>query len=270
MKKLSKKKIAEIQAYLDRDPVDLTWDWREGLGAEDVTLILQGKTDEVIDEIYENSIEYVFECEKTALQNAADEFDLYKKGEDIDDILEEMYGLFSVPIEIDLHRLIRNTDAYINVRLPVEHTVYWEWYDEVRDELAWWGVNPIAMKSYFSIKDRWYPCPSRNSPKIDPGQMAEVWANSFYGGYWYALLDASTTLELALDGKLKGKMLLKKGARVMIHDYWNGASSTDALTLADIVVDTEWVYNDGKDHYGIQSCCGMVTDAWNGELVDVN
>jgi hypothetical protein len=149
--------------------------------------------------------------------------------------------------------------------LPVEHDAYWEDYDDVKDELEYFGVNPMDMKEFFP-NVRWYNCPTRKDPMISPEGLAEAWINCFYSGYWQAMLDAGQVLELAIDGKLEGNLILKAGANLIIHDYFNGASSINEQLLKDIEVDSDGIYNDGANRYGIQSCCRFVDSAWDGEL----
>ncbi|MFH1487171.1 MAG: hypothetical protein ABIH46_13950 [Chloroflexota bacterium] len=40
----------------------------------------------------------------------------------------------------------------------------------------------------------------------------------------------------------------------------------EAWTRKDVKIDPDHIINDGGDHYGIQSCCGLYRGAWNGEL----
>lgn len=263
---MNKKKIEEIQKYLDDHPVELFWDCRDGLSKEQVTLLLEGKVVEVQDGIWEDNIDYICDLEWDAIKWAA--YHVWPgldSSLDIDGLVSKLREYVNVTIDMDLERLVRNTSAYICVELPVEHDSYWRDYSDVRDELEFFGINPAELREFFPDV-RWYACQTRKNPILKTRDLVEAWVNCRYSGSWHAMLDAGEVLELAMKDKLHGKLRLKKGANIIIHDYWNGASSMNEPLLADIEVEAKEIYHDGASRYGIQSCCAFIDESWNGEL----
>jgi len=263
---MKKDVIEKIQEWLNNHPVDVFWDYREGFGKESVTKILAGDLDEVYDSFWEMNIDYIYDLEMQTLKEA---IDLFWPGlsdvADIDEVASELRDHVDVIIDMNFKDLARYTDAYICVELPVEHDSYWREYSDVRDELEYFGINPAELREFFTDV-RWYDCPTRTKPLLKTRVLVEAWVNCGYSGAWHAMLDARTTLELAVDRKLDGTLTLKAGANLIIHDYWNGASSMNEPLLVDIDVEAKEIFHDGASRYGIQSCCGFIDSAWNGEL----
>jgi hypothetical protein len=249
--------LVAAQRYLNMRPIDIFWDCREGFGEDSVTGLLNGERDEVEMELWDFNSDVICDEEWTALEYVIGEFELDCDPQDLRDILD-------VPVEMDLVRLARNTDAYITLDLPVEHDHYWREYEDVEEELEFFGINPADLREYYPEIE--WPDIQDRTPLIKVIGLVEGWVNCFYTGYWYVMMDAGETLEMIIKGELKESMVLKAGANIIIHDYVNGASSINTHTLADLQVDTRTLYNDGANRYGIQSCCGMGDDAWNGVL----
>jgi len=252
--------MVAAQMCADRDPIEPYWDSTYGFDGDEVSNLLydgeEGRL-RVLDELYENALEYIRESEWAALESIVDELDL-----DIDP--EELREYVYIPVEIDLLRMARNTTAYIALPLPPEHIAYWQDYDDVEEELEYFGINPADLAEYFP-EIEWPDIPGR-TPMLKVKDLVEGWINFNYGGYWYAMLDAEETLETVIKGELQPKMTLKKGACIILHCFANGASGMNEYTLADIEVETDEIFNDGVNHYGIQNTNGMVTEAWNGVL----
>jgi hypothetical protein len=59
---------------------------------------------------------------------------------------------------------------------------------------------------------------------------------------------------------------LAKDAPITIYNYFNGGGSTIHHTLRDFPIDPSKIYDDGHDRYGIQSCYGLIYEAWSGQL----
>jgi len=257
--------IVAVQNWLNTRPIEPYWDSTSGLSEKHITKLIEDGEEgrfEVEDELYEGAIEYIWELEQLLLQEAIEEFELETT---TDDLRHEVYPIVS----IDLERIARYTNAYLALRLPVEHYAP-QWtaaeYQDFMEELEWLGVNPTDIAKFFQTSGRWYDCPTRTDPLVKPKDLVDVWTNCFYVGNWYAMLKASDILDLVVRGELQERMTLKKGARLVIHDYLNGASSTDCNTLRDIEVETKYIFNDGENRYGIQSCCGYCDYAWESEL----
>lgn len=254
--------LCAAEIYMEENPVEINWDSYEGFSKDQVATLVGTKNGrEVVDEeLWEYNVDYIWEQEKYIHKQAIEELDLPFTWEELRD--EGVYPI----IGFDLERMARYTNAYLAIQLPPEHIYGWEDYEDVEDELEFFGINPADLAEYFPEIE--WPDIQGRTPLISVRGIVEGWVNFFYGGYWHVMLDAQETLRLLIRGELdlSAKMTLKKGANIILHDYWNGSSSINTQTLADIQVDTGELYNDGGNRYGIQACCGMVDEAWNGVL----
>ncbi len=254
--------LVAAELYVEQYSTEPYWDCSEGLNVEQVTSILEDGEEgryKVHDELYENSADWIWEIEKTTMQNAIEELNLDMSVEDLRD-----WGAYP-PVDIDIERMIRNTTAYIAMRLDVEHVMYWQDYEEVEDELEFFGINPAELNEWYPEVD-WPDIPERTTPLISAEEIVKSWANFYSAGYWYVMLDGKETLLTVYRGELREKMTLKDKATIIPHDYWNGCSGIDCITLRDTEVETEQIFNDGDSNYGIQRTNGLVDWAWNGVL----
>jgi hypothetical protein len=269
---MDKKTADRVQEFLKNHPVEIDWDYDSGLSEKQIELLLEGGDSvfEAEEEIWKDNDYWIWELERDAFRYALEELDLLPEDADGETVrkmrveLIDRHGVYAT-IDPGLERLARQTKAHLAASLSVEHNGYWEDYDDVRDELEFLGINPADLREHFP-EVRWYACPTRKDPLISVDALVDAWINCCYGGYWYVLLDASDVLKLAVQRKLDGKLVVKKGASIIIHDYWNGSSSVDVEILKDIVIDADDIFDDGNNRYGIQSTCGLWYGSWSGEV----
>lgn len=267
---MNKEEALEVQKFLDRYPAEVDWSYDAEFSEEQIEALLHKKDGrfEVEGDMWMDNDYYLCELEFYAYKYALEQLDLLPEDADDDTIckmrdeLNEDHGVY-VSIDFRLDKLARQTRAYFAVALPIEHDAYWEDYADVRDELEFFGIDPAELREWYP-NVRWYACPTRKNPLIKVKDLVDGWINCFYGGYWYVMLEAESVLELALKGELDGKLTVEKGANLIIHDYFNGASSMNAFTLREIEIDAKKIFDDGHDRYGIQSCCGFIDEAWSG------
>ena len=249
-------KTKKIQKWLDQNPFD-PFDGCNDLefSTDNISDILAGNGDQVIDNLIDYNLEWIWECEKCAITNAID--DLGLEVEDPHDL--EVFPQWS----IDPQRIAQNTSGYIGVKLEIEHDAYAREYEDVEIELEDLGINPHDYRS------EWSNIP-RSDPLVSIKSLEELWINcAGNSGPYVALLDCSDVLELALSGQLEGTLTLKKGAPVTIYNFWNGGGSVIVPTIRDITVQAKDIYNDGDLRYGIQSCYSLCSSEWDGILEPV-
>ncbi len=253
--------LEAAQKYVDQYPIEPYWDSYDGLCQEHVEMLLYGGEEgrmRVYDDLWEGAGEYTWAEGDAIMQEAIKDLDLGFDTETMRD-----YGIYP-PTNIDLVRMARHTRAYLTIRLPVEHIIHWEDYDDVAEELEFFGINPADMAVFWPQIE--WPNIEGRTPLLSPKSIAEGWINAFYPGYWYVMLNGADTLELVIKGELRDEMTLKKGACLILHDYVNGASSMNEYTIADFQVDTRELGDDNSMYTGIQRCCGFVDSTWNGVL----
>lgn len=248
------KQTEKAQEWLNHHPIEIEFD--DGLADDQVSMILEGKLDDLYLEISEFSDEYIIESAPYILGAAISELDL---GVTPDELWQEV----NVTHLINLDRMIGHTKAYIAVGLDIDHYTYSHDYDDLEGELELLGINPRE------VDPLWPDIPGRK-PLISAKSLLEVWHNATYEyGEWHALLDAQSTLELFShepEALKDSNLLLKAGANLTTHDHWNGSTSMIVPTINDWIIDPEKIYNDGMVRYGIQKTCGLVRQEWNGVL----
>ena len=293
----------EIEEYCNDNPLDLFWDYRDGLSEEQVDKLLNGEVWEVYDDIYEWNTDYIWELEETFVRdNIMPDFWHYFMGLpnvpyiDIDDLhdgqISELASQLElrqfVIVDINLKYMASNTFVNITLDLPVvdddyAHSPinYGMYYDDLEPTLDFFKVNPRSMLKYFNVDDpeAWPNIPDRNINKlVSPKQLAESWINMFYNGNYVAmlggyldLLDIAEVIRQKSETPDKRLMAtLAKGTRIICHDFMNGSSGTDFVLLKDLKVEVTGqnsLHRDGKHKYGVQDVCGYVGDVWDSPLV---
>jgi hypothetical protein len=252
---MDKEKIKEVQDWLDKHPIQIEYD--DGLSSEHIAMILEGEIDDVYLDLSEWNSNYIFESAEIVLKSVIEMFGL-------DITADELWEEVAVTHVVNIDYIIKHTVAHIAVNLHIDHYHDHD-YDYLSEELEQLGVNPKDMDP------SWPDIPSRD-PLISPEDLRKVWHNGTHDyGEWYALLDGRDTLMLyANHPKVvdDGSLILKAGATVTTHNYWQGSSSLLAQTLRDIKVFPSDVFHDGVIKYGIKRTYGnnISGNAWNGLL----
>lgn len=238
--------IKEAQEWLEKQVVKIDWGYDAQLSAENIQQLLAGKVEDVEEELWELNIGYIWEREREALREAAEEFEV-----DVDD-LDPVMG-----VDLDLKQLAGQTQRPFGVDLGIEHIHPYQDYNDVEAELEALGLNP------HDIDEDWPDCPGRD-PLITTKALWELWHNCCYSGDYIALLDSGEVLESLLEGKKPNT--LESGANLTIYNFWCGAGSMIEQTIRDVKVDPGEIYDDGKLKHGVQSCYGLGNSSWNGIL----
>ncbi len=222
----------EVQDWLDDNPIIV--EPSDGLTVEEAQALIDGDVTYLDDRNlslygYEG---YYIDYIDTAIQVVDPPYDVDEE-------------LLYPTIKLNVRSLIRNTRLHVTVK--IEETTVEE------------------MKRY--PQKYWY---------LFPDGVEGLANNAFYeSGTIVALIDAAPLLEkMALkwknwfDSEKRPLILtLQKGAEVTLHNYFQGSSSILAPTCEDIGVLADNLVVDDAHSYGVQACCGLAADAWNGELI---
>ncbi len=277
-KELLEMKQAAIEYIESCNPLEMYWDYRDEFSKENVSKILAGKLDEVIDELWEWNVDYVSEMEWSAAEEALKIAGIYKDETDEavwDELVCDVRD--HITIDMNLWRLFANTSAYVGIELDADIIVdsysYHLEYDDYRNALGLLYINPRKFSDAFDITPKFPNYPWRDGKeKCKPDDFIESICNTFYSGRLVIMMGYQLDLENFSKNMTKIKeegFTLKVGARVVPHDFINGASGVEFFTTGDIKIKPEMIYdiyNDGKCRYGIQACCGYIDSAWESVI----
>ncbi len=246
-----------------------------GLPDDVIDLYLDGKGDEAWEEIYEAMIDSLDDQRDYCIrQIAADYADA--AGMDEDELADELADRWEGWSNDWIGELVREQSVMIAVVLDLE----WEYqgwhlvrdlkddgYEGIDHVLEFFGISPHLVAEYYGLEDResWPELPDRE-PIVKPNDLFSSWNNTTNSGeyaiMWGTDLETAASIVEYIDGG--GSITLKKGSNIVIHDYFNGASSTLFSTTKDVTI-TKYLsrlINDGARKYGIQSCCGFTSGSW--------
>ncbi len=248
--------LSKAQDWLNKQEITLPWDYHPKLTAEQIQALLEGGNAwyQVLYDLEMHNFDYILQGQDYLLQEAAKIFEV-----DADNLHADHIG-----VDLNIRALIKQSRGYFTLPLGIEHEQmppgYEAEYDDYAGELCALDVNP------FEVDTAWPNIPERNNPLIDPNDVWDLWLNNCYSGEWVVLLDSSIVLNAAYHGVLDQYTILKAGANTTIHSYWEGSSSILTKTKRAIKVSPGDIIDDGNRKYGVQACCRLVADAWNGEL----
>ena len=269
-------RIAEkLSKYVEDNPQEIYIDYRDELSNEQVNEILEGKADEVRDQIeedaygWDNDYSYYWEqcTEDTGISK-----------EEIDKWLEED-GFYPSQVLTDSgwRQLIGNTSVYITATVWDAEWNFNNWayggpvnYSDVKESLKILGVNPLDFKNLrsggsMSGGDRlkgWFPDMPNREAKVN---VKDLWDNMIvlYDGVLnFCLGDLEEVMDvIAGDSK---NLTFKKGTNVVMYDFGNGAGITEVELTEDVTIPRKKVEfrNDNDSKYGIQACYGFMHGYW--------
>jgi hypothetical protein len=192
--------------------------------------------------------------------------------------LEEMNELLFD--DTNIKDLMRGTSAWGFTLRPNDVETWMQGWSGIRElediesicELL--NVSPHHLQELVACEGLFLPeIPERNGNEyIEPKQLYSVFAESIGGGQLVFLL--SLDLEAwVFDGDQQAAetrgVIVKAGTPVTIHDYCNGATSCgDGTLIKDLtLLPGSYVLDyDRQKKYGIQSCCGLTVEAWDGSI----
>jgi len=282
-------------------PLIVYRDYRDEMDEDGVKLICekgrQGYWDWQSD-FTDSNIEYVWEVENEAAKTLLKEFhDELREWVatvepeswphlphwmDAEWLRDELIEHEGFQVSFELHGYLNNHKGYLTLTLKgLEHD-YQGWrnmtdaeYEYVAPVLTAFKINPRKVALTYDLPLSQWPNYAKTRP--DEGELVKAedlftaWDNWPYGGNYFVMLDRSmlSTIANLPDMDDLPRLKLLKGARIIGHDYMNGASSLDFELKHDWLLPKAIVgdfYDDGQNRYGIQSCCGFVGSAWESEI----
>jgi hypothetical protein len=242
-------KIQQAIHDLEATEVTLTWDIDASLSPKHVSLLTNGKGDDLSELLHEAAAAFEWEVVLAHRKGIAEEHGVPSEA------LQDHYPI----VHHNFAQLIRNTDACIGVKLDIEHDALYQDYEDVEGELDELGINP----GFNTIAPDWPHTPNRTDPLIAERDLRRLWLDACYHGVYVALLDASQVLEILWKGKTPTHLLA--GSPVTIYDFLNGSGSTIVRTQRDVEIDASRIYHDDPLRYGILACYGRGMP-WEGRV----
>jgi hypothetical protein len=287
-------------------PLVIYRDYRDEMPPKGVELVCEKGRDgywEWQDDLYEDLCDHVWQVETDAAKQALDDFDDELKDwiisidpkQDRDDpelleqncitpswIRSQLIDYDGLNVEIESEGYLSNHNGYLALELKGLEHPYQGWrsmidgyYPDIAATLTAFKINPRKVALAYDLPLTGWPNYARTRP--DEGELVKAedlftsWDNWPYGGGYYVMLERSALSEIAKIPDMDDlpRLMIKKGGRIIGHDYLNGASALDFELQKDWLLPTGLVggfFDDGQNNYGIQSCCGYVLSAWESEL----
>jgi hypothetical protein len=247
--------------------VQVYWGRGESLSKDQVSALLDGEKDlfDLEVELLDLNLDYSWQLEKDATERVLSEHGRQEGYEEFHTQYPDTYPL----IDINLDQLLRNTRAYIGLRLDIELPRYELAPEDLQPTLDLLGVSAEELVQYIEIEDIEYAKEPETEQAVTTKDLAETLVNCYYSGVWVAMLGQADFRELLKNREkiIQEGITLEKGTNLIIHNFFHGASSTHVTLTRDLYVSPEQIdrlYDDGARRYGIQACCGFVADAWAG------
>lgn len=266
----------KIEEFVENNPEPIYVDYSDELSTEQVDKILEGKSQEVRDEIefnassYGYGLDYYWERCREVTGASQD---------DIDDWLSEsgFYPSFHLE-DYDWTRLLRNTTVNISAIVPEAEWNFNSWaygapidYSDVRESLKILGIDPYEFRDVATGGSKtmgegkfkgWFPKLPNRTRKVDPKELYDNMCVLYDGMLHFCLGDLEEVAEvLEKDPKY---VTFKKGTNIVMYDRLNGAGITEAKLLDDVKIQRKNVEfrNDTRNSYGVQACYGFVQGYW--------
>lgn len=213
---------------------EIYWDYRDQLSLEQVDKIINGKQDEVYEDIWERNIDYIYDLETEAVNELKEEF---PELEEYDNSLIREEFIDYIGVSMDIKGLIRNTRA---VRVRVEVFSNYEgfgWTDRNSGEL---DKHPYIRQVKKLLKGKY-------TEKSWQQEIANV-CSSCCRLIFYFQTDVANLIDLDIDEKKWKKITIPKEAWAGFYDSWNGSGSVLEIELTE---DITLPRNHGKTEYDV-------------------
>lgn len=262
--------------YVENHGVDIYVDYRDELNNSQIDMILDGKIEDVRDEIVEN---YYMNMERDDYywQEMADELEV--DIEEINDWLSDEGFWPSVGLsDYDWKRILRNTSVHVSATMWNAEFRFDNWaygrpieYEDVKGALKVLGINPAEFKALRSGGSRtsgdgqfkgYFP---KMPNRVSAVKVSELYDNMcvLYNGVLNFCLGDLEEVSEVLNSDSK-YITFKSGTNIVMYDFMNGAGITEVELTKDVTVKRSEVEfrNDGNNRYGVQECYGFVDSYW--------
>jgi len=288
---LSDEQIAEIKANLAKEKPQFYWDYRDKLSKEQISLIIEGKLNDVELEIWDYNTDYLWEIEKETLKSACE--NIVDDFEEFEDELRDLFIDDIPPIDMDLKRLFKNA-GNANVRIEMYsnfdciNSHYFEggydyidsYFGHTVDTL---NLNPALLKKALvaadiPVRGRWPNKPKRNGQEVISYEsfITENLERCCPACLWVFIGQVDLSQYIGHEGT-PTKITLGKGTKCGFYSSWQGGGSImEAETLRPLTIDlkghgkTEYdrfsLLHDDSKGYSIKSTYGVDNSFFDGEI----
>jgi hypothetical protein len=254
----------ELLDEIESTVVDMDWDY-EGLSSESVTQIVNGEIEKLEDEIWENSLDYVWEIEEAVIRQILKEYGFPESEWEWD---------VHPQVNLNLKEAVGRTTAYITLNVgdvEVPYPYADAEYEDLKDIMEIFSVDPAEMFELFQwpVDGDAHPYPERRGKEIvSPKNLFEVWYNMVADGELVFLMGSDALEELFehRDELYERGVVVKKGSPFTVYNYGVGGGSVISNTKRDLYLPpgTFAFHNDRAFTYGVQRCYGMMAREWDG------
>jgi hypothetical protein len=289
--KLNDEQINLLKEWLKQGSngkIEFYWDYRDELSKDQINKIIEGKINDVEDEIYESNLDYIHDRERELIKEALKECGI-EEDVDIHELREELLDYISV--DTNIRGLIRRTDG-----VPVRITWYSN-YDCINSHWYESQGGYSYVESYFgAMVDRLNLNPKKvKQLLIEKGiKVVGKWPNKAnregkelvdYDDFYTELENHSCGAGLLvivgtidLDDFIKGTpqvISIPKGNGIGIFSSSQGGGSPiDAELKHDLKIDLtkgtkydHWgLVVDSNDGYSIDEVYGVTSSFWGDEI----
>lgn len=275
--KIAEEQMVAIAKYIEDNPIEIYVDYRDELGEKQVDAILEGRADEVRDELemdydmYGDGLDYYWDELCTELELTREQLDLWKESDEA----------FWPSYYLDDHgwnQLLSNTTVNIvGIMWQAEWNFYnWAYsgpvhYTDVKETLKVLGINPkefhdklrggSATAGQGQLKG-WFPDMPQRKAAVDINELYDNMCSLYDGVVHFCFGDLADLVDVvSSDSK---ELTVKKGTNVVMYDRNNGAGITEVELKEDIKIrrkDIEF-QNDTNNRYGVQACYGFSQSYW--------
>lgn len=267
-----------ISRYVEENPIEIYIDYRDELSTDQVSKILEGKADEVREQIEMDAFSFGIDDMSYYKENMAEELDI--SAEAIDKWFESEDGFYPsyCLTDHDWSRLLKNTSVYISAIVDDATWCFNNWaygqpieYRDFKVALKLLGVNP---KEFMETKTGggnttgdgsfkgWWPDMPNREPKVNIKDLFDQMLVLYDGEMTFLLGDLEEVIEvLSSDSK---EITFKKGTPVVMYNWGVGSGIVDIELTADLTIKRNMVEfrNDKDFRYGIQECYGFYHNYW--------
>jgi len=240
----------KVKKYLDENHITFYWDYRDRLTLEQVQMLLEGRKDEVIDDIWENSLDWLYDQEISLMESLKEELPELVEFENTD--LRDEF-LEDIQSDFDIEQLIRNTPA---VRIRVEVMSNFEGF-------GWTDRNAGGLNGHPYIRQIRRLMKGKYTQKSWDQEVDNV-CSSCCRLIFYFQTDVKNLMEVSNTWKT---ITIPKEAWAGFYDSWNGSGSVLEIKLTEDVMlprkhgktiyDTVEIILDEANKYSVEETYGL-------------
>lgn len=237
-----------LQKYIDDNPVKLDFDYRDELDKDQIIKVIESESGlmDLEYEIYENSLDWIFDNEKYFIENNMyEEFetDLNKYFENREEATEYLMENFNPIVSLNMDDLLNNT-GNLTCLIPVYSN-----YD-CTNSFDTMETSDYLKQVYKRVKTG-----------IKKSDFMNEHINGAYGGSLFCFAfqtDIKTLTELKTGLKKANQVLIPKGTQYGFFSSFQGSSSPfEKVTYREMKLN---VKETGKEFNSKYDCIGLIAD----------